>query len=61
MQDATELTDLWTSIDTLFAGGDVHRIAAALGTMRRSMTVVQDVPGLQGMAQRLPVRLQSSA
>ena len=58
MQDATELTDLWGNIDSLFAGGDVHRIAAALGTMSRSAPMVAEMPGLQEMPSRLPVSTQ---
>ena len=61
LQDATELTDLWANIDSLFAGGDVHRIAAALGTMSRSAPLVADMPGLQEMPSRLPVRTQACA
>ena len=54
-QDATELSDLWANIDSLFTAGDVHRIAAALGTMSRSAPMVAEMPGLQGMPARLPV------
>ena len=60
-QDATELTDLWANIDSLFAGGDVHRIAAALGTMSRSAPLVAAMPGLQEMPSRLPVRTAARA
>ena len=55
-QDASELSELWASVGALFAEGDVHRIATALATMRRSVSLVGHVPEFQGSAQRLAVR-----
>ena len=57
LQDASELSELWASVSALFAEGDVHRIATALGTLRRSVSLVGHVPEFQGSTQRLAVRL----
>ena len=54
-QDASELSELWASVGALFAEGDVNRIAAALATMRRSVSLVGHVPEFHGSTQRLAV------
>ncbi|KAK9829565.1 hypothetical protein WJX72_006519 [[Myrmecia] bisecta] len=53
LKEATELSDLFQRIEHTFASGDLPRIADMLATMRRSLSLVGDVPEFKGGMQRL--------
>lgn len=44
LREATELSSMFASIEEVFAGGDLPRLAEVLSTMRRSLAAVGDVP-----------------
>lgn len=55
-QEATGLSDLFVKIDDIFARGDVAAMAEALATMRRSLTLVGDVPEFRNGKEKAKVR-----
>lgn len=55
LQEATELSDLFNRIHTIFASGDLGRISQTLASMRRSISLVQDVPEFRDSQARLQV------
>ena len=57
MQEATELAELFHKVDSVFASGNLQHMASLLGTMRRSLSLVANVPEFEGGLQRLEVRL----
>ena len=59
MQEATELAELFQKVDAVFASGNLQRISSLLATMRRSLTMVGDVPEFDGGIKKLGVSLAS--
>lgn len=53
LKEATELSELFKRVDTVFAGGDVAEMAALLARMRASLALVGHVPEFAGGLQRL--------
>lgn len=58
VQEATELADLFQKVDSVFASGNLQRIASLLATMRRSLTLVGSVPEFRGAREKLEACLQ---
>ena len=58
MQEATELAELFQKVDAVFASGNLQRISSLLATMRRSLTMVGDVPEFDGGIKKLGVSLR---
>ncbi|KAK9865012.1 hypothetical protein WJX84_005766 [Apatococcus fuscideae] len=56
LKEATELSDLFNRIHTIFASGDLNRISETLASMRRSISLVQDVPEFRDSQARLQAR-----
>lgn len=54
-QEATELSELFARVETIFAGTDFGRMAETLATMRRSLALVGDVPEFKAGQERLAV------
>ena len=55
LQEATELSELFRRVETVFAGGDVAAMAALLARMRGSLALVGHVPEFAGGLERLEV------
>ncbi|CAD7701533.1 unnamed protein product [Ostreobium quekettii] len=53
LQEATELSELFARVDSIFAAGDVTAMANTLATMRRGLDLVGDVPEFRGGRQKL--------
>ncbi|KAL3131897.1 hypothetical protein ABBQ38_007602 [Trebouxia sp. C0009 RCD-2024] len=53
LKEATELSQLFQSIEGAFAAGELQKIADMLATMRRSLKLVGHVPEFSGGMQRL--------
>lgn len=53
LKEATELSQLFQSIEGVFAGGDMQKIADMLATMRRSLKLVGNVPEFSGGMEKL--------
>lgn len=58
LQEATELSQLFQSIEGAFAAGEFQKIADMLATMRRSLKLVGNVPEFSGGMEKLQARLQ---
>ena len=56
LQEATELSQLFQSIEGAFAAGELQKIADMLATMRRSLKLVGNVPEFGGGMERLQAR-----
>ena len=56
LQEATELSQLFQSIEGAFAAGELQKIADMLATMRRSLKLVGNVPEFSGGMERLQAR-----
>ena len=56
LQEATELSQLFQSIEGAFAAGELQKIADMLATMRRSLKLVGNVPEFSGGTERLQAR-----
>ena len=56
LQEATELSQLFQSIEGAFAAGELQKIADMLATMRRSLKLVGNVPEFSGGKERLQAR-----
>lgn len=56
LQEATELSELFQRVETVFAGGDVAAMAALLARMRGSLALVGHVPEFAGGLERLEVQ-----
>lgn len=54
-QEATELSQLFQSIEGAFANGDLQKVADMLATMRRSLKLVGNVPEFAGGLEKLQV------
>lgn len=57
LQEATELSELFRRVETVFAGGDVAAMATLLARMRGSLALVGHVPEFAGGLERLEVRV----
>jgi hypothetical protein len=55
VQEATELAELFQKVDAVFASGNLQRISSLLGTMRRSLSMVGNVPEFHGGMEKLEV------
>ena len=55
LQEATQLAQLFQSIEAAFASADLPKIADMLATMRRSLKLVGSVPEFHGGMERLQV------
>ena len=56
LQEATQLAQLFQSIEAAFASADLQKIADMLATMRRSLKLVGNVPEFHGGMERLQVQ-----
>ena len=56
LQEATELSQLFQSIEPAFAAGELQKIADMLATMRRSLKLVGNVPEFSGGMEKLQAR-----
>ena len=56
IQEATELSQLFQSIEAAFAAGELQKIADMLATMRRSLKLVGNVPEFSGGMDKLQAR-----
>ena len=54
-QEATELSAHFARVESVFAEGDLQRIAATLASIRQGLALVGDVPEFKGGAARLEV------
>jgi hypothetical protein len=61
VQEATELAELFQKMDAVFASGNLQRISSLLATMRRSLTMVGNVPEFDGGIQKLEVSWSPAA
>lgn len=57
LQEATELSQLFQSIEGAFSAGELQKIADMLVTMRRSLKLVGNVPEFGGGMQKLQARM----
>lgn len=55
LQEATQLSHLFQSIEAAFASADLQKVAGMLATMRRSLKLVANVPEFYGGMDRLQV------
>jgi hypothetical protein len=58
-QEATELSAHFARVESVFADGDLQRIASTLSSIRQGLALVGDVPEFKGGAARLQVSLPS--
>lgn len=56
LQEATELSQLFQSIEAAFAASNFQKIADMLATMRRSLKLVGNVPEFSGGMEKLQAR-----
>jgi hypothetical protein len=62
LQEATELSGMFLQVEDVFASGDLPRVAQMLASMRKSLSLVGDVPEFKAGKQKLLVledRLQT--
>jgi hypothetical protein len=62
LQEATELSGMFLKVEDVFASGDLPRVAQMLASMRKSLSLVGDVPEFKAGKQKLLVledRLQT--
>ena len=55
MQEATDLADMFQRVDSVFASGNLQRVATMLATMRRGLVLVGNIPEFEGGEVRLQV------
>ena len=56
LQQATELSAHFARVKSVFAEGDLQRIAATLASIRQGLALVGDVPEFRGGSAKLAVR-----
>ena len=56
LQQATELSAHFARVKSVFAEGDLQRIAAMLASIRQGLALVGNVPEFRGGSGRLEVR-----
>lgn len=49
------MAEVFGKVDTTFASGNLENMAALLGTMRRGLALVGNVPEFEGGAERVQV------
>lgn len=57
LQQATELSAHFARVKSVFAEGDLQRIAATLASIRQGLALVGNVPEFRGGSARLAVSL----
>lgn len=55
-QEATELSAHFARVESVFADGDLQRIASTLSSIRQGLALVGDVPEFKGGGARLQVK-----